>query len=402
MRVLTITSYISSDRRLCFQHNKTGFGYMVHDIISSLSKRVDMDVLVSWYRFKGFKLDGANFLGCSVGQILIHLFQSLSFIWFLRFCFKYRVSFYLFKRLFYCWMLTGYYRSVIKGGKYDVVHIHGCGLNEELWIQVCKGLNVKFVTTLHGLNSFNDSIKAPSSLIRYERDFLKRVVEGEYHITVISTGIKRRILKNTELSDSPFISIVCNSFHFCSCDIISIRSKYSIPVEAKVLLYVGNISENKNQIQMARAYSLLPDKYKNKIWILFCGKMSNDINFMEQTNHNNHIIVCGSVDKNRMPSYYSESDGVFLLSYSEGFGLSLVEGLHFGVPCAMFSDMDAFSDIYDERCSVAIKDRKDDSVAEAIQKIVDCSWNRSIIKDYSKKFDEESMVNKYLHVYGLL
>lgn len=43
---------------------------------------------------------------------------------------------------------------------------------------------------------------------------------------------------------------------------MNIRIKYSIPDNAKILLYVGNINENKNQEQMIEAFGLLSEADK--------------------------------------------------------------------------------------------------------------------------------------------
>jgi glycosyltransferase involved in cell wall biosynthesis len=100
-----------------------------------------------------------------------------------------------------------------------------------------------------------------------------------------------------------------------------------------------------------------------------------------------------------MSDYYKEADGVVLLSFSEGFGLSLVEGMHFGVPCAMFSDMDAFEDIYDEHAVVELNTRDTQTVSTQITFLLTKDWDRNAIREYANKFSSETMANHYLIVY---
>lgn len=215
MKILTITSHISSNAMPCFQRNKTGFGYMVHDIISAIAaKGNDVDVLVSWYRFKEIFLDGARYIGCTWWKILSNFFLCLPISVIFDLFKTYKVSGHTKIRVFYCWLLTGYYRRVIKAGKYDIVHIHGCGLGYEFWIKLCQTMNQKFLVTLHGLNSFSDTVNLEPAAKQYERDFLYRVVHGEINITVISTGIKRTIEDYFQVKDCPNIHVVLNSFSF--------------------------------------------------------------------------------------------------------------------------------------------------------------------------------------------
>ena len=186
---------------------------------------------------------------------------------------------------------------------------------------------------------------------------------------------------------------------------MSIREKYNIPKEDKVILYVGNISKNKNQVQMVRAYGLLPESMRKQTWVLFCGNNHSDDHELEEliahSPDNQRLVLCGGVQKSDMPSYYNEADGVALLSIAEGFGLSLIEGMHFGLPCMMFSDMDAFEDIYDEGAVVAVTDRDDKAVAEGLSQLFETEWNRCMIKEYSEKFSSETMAKKYIKAYNL-
>lgn len=185
---------------------------------------------------------------------------------------------------------------------------------------------------------------------------------------------------------------------------MSIREKYNIPQEAKVLLYVGNISQNKNQEQMVRVYALLPDELRKQTYVLFCGEDHSKDGALEKaiasTPEANSLVLCGGVNKEQMPDYYKEADGVVLLSFAEGFGLSLIEGMHFGLPCAMPSDLDAFEDIYDEKVVVAVKSRSDNDVADAVVELLTRKWNKESIKTYSKKFESGEMARKYIDEYN--
>ena len=311
-----------------------------------------------------------------------------------------------FLRTVYYWLLTGYLRKLLKSRQYDMVHIHGCGFGTELWMQVCKKCNQKFVVTLHGLNSFSDTVKLETARKQYERDFLRRVVAGEFPITVISTGMKKLIENTYNTKECSNIIVVCNSFSFEDGGgaTQSIKEEYSIPQRGRILLYVGNINENKNQGQMVEAYGLLPETLRDETWILFCGRPSQDGAFermVKSKPYNSHIVLCGSVDKQTMPDYYKEADGVVLISFAEGFGLSLIEGMHFGLPCAMVSLMDAFEDIYNDKAVVSINGYSKEAVAKGIELLLTNQWDREWIKDYSKKFESNTMAGNYVKAYKL-
>lgn len=180
-----------------------------------------------------------------------------------------------------------------------------------------------------------------------------------------------------------------------------IREKYSIPGDSKVILYVGNISHNKNQEQIARAFALLPEGIRRQTYLLFCGGgVDEGLNVaIANCKEKEHLVICGLVDKFFMPDYYKAADGVALLSFAEGFGLSLVEGMHFGLPCLMFSDMDAFEDIYDDEAVVAVNDRTDEAVAKGLEQLLSNCWDSDKIKNLSCRFESWSMARKYIRIY---
>ena len=408
MNSLFLTSYVTISTRPEFSRNKTGFGYMVMDIAKAVGKLEKVEVLATDTRGEDFEYEGVRFLKRSMLQYILAIFSCISLSALIKLRKEYKMANASFIRLVYYWLMTGCLKQIIKKGKYEIVHIHGCGLSTELWMQVCKRCEQKFVVTLHGLNSFSETVRLESAGKQYERDFLKRVTDGEIPITVISTGMKKLIEMTYNTPGCKNITVVCNSFSFDEVEnkfggAKTIREEYNIPQEAKVLLYVGNISKNKNQVQMVRAFGLLPEDLRQRSYVLFCGEdYANDgelENLIASSPECDHLVLCGSVNKEMMPGYYREADGVVLLSYAEGFGLSLIEGMHFGLPCVMPRDLDAFEDIYDDCAVIAIDDRSDSVVAISIEKMLLTKWDAEAIKDYSVKFASTSMAQKYLNEY---
>jgi glycosyltransferase involved in cell wall biosynthesis len=281
--------------------------------------------------------------------------------------------------------------------------MHGCTLACEIWQHLCDECGVKIVFTLHGLNSFSDTVRLEPAGKQYERVFLKSVTAGERKISVISTGIKKLIERTYQTPNCSSISVVCNAFSFQKPTAkIDVRKLYNIPDNSKIILYVGNVSVNKNQAQLVSSFNLLEKTLCDNTYILFVGnyKPNDDIvDAISNSKYKEHLILCGNVDKSEIGEYYRQADGVALLSISEGFGLSLIEGLHFGLPCMMFSDIDAFSDIYSPDVAVAIEVRRDTAVAAALTTLLTKPWNHDDIKTYSKKFESDEMARQYINFY---
>ena len=159
----------------------------------------------------------------------------------------------------------------------------------------------------------------------------------------------------------------------------------------------------KNQGQLIKAFNLIPEQLAGKVYVLFLGgEIENGYRIEELakgTRYENHFIACGVVDKELVSQYYAQGNAVALMSLSEGFGLSLIEGMHFGLPCITFTDVDAYEDISDENAMVGVKEHTDEAVAKGLVFIMTYNWDKELIKAYSKKFESDNMAKQYVDVY---
>lgn len=103
-----------------------------------------------------------------------------------------------------------------------------------------------------------------------------------------------------------------------------------------------------------------------------------------------------------MAYYYHQADAVALMSLSEGFGLSLIEGMNFGLPSMSFSDIDAYQDIFNPSAMIGVKEHDDAAVAEGLLELMTRKWDKGEIKNYSEKFNSETMSESYNNCYKIL
>ena len=102
------------------------------------------------------------------------------------------------------------YTKIIKEFKPDIVHIHGIDESSKLYIDVCDELNISYIVTLHGLIGLNESVNASDYNKLLEKSFLQESERRNTPITVISTGIKKRIVKYYGLKHGDNICIIEN------------------------------------------------------------------------------------------------------------------------------------------------------------------------------------------------
>lgn len=400
MRILILSPYISDNNE--HKKNKTGFGIMVMSIVDSLCDR-GSEVFVLTHALCRGRTDGLRvILKHSLSEVLLHaqIRGICAQISELR---KLPCPFGTKLRMLYYYLDKGFIKRAIQRIKPDIVHVHGLGLGSKNYIDACEELEVPFVVTAHGLIQ-NDQ-DASQEDREFEREFFRHSEKNGVHITVVSTGIKRRLCGDYYgLADAGTIHVVTNGtdLHMIK-PTGNIRSRYGIPPTYKICLVVGSVCERKNQIQIVRAYSRLPQSLRENTRILILGSISENDPVKEEISRlglNNSVICCGFVQHEELCSYYADADLNILASRDEGFGLPVIEGFVYGLPCVTFSDLDAVPDIYDENAVELCYDRTDESFAKAITAALERQWDKEAIKLYSKKFSLEAMAERYMDVYA--
>lgn len=430
MKVMIIAPYIYDDNIIEFTKNKTGFGIMVQNIVSSVAELENVILLTrvitkgkneknfkilshTWRQFFsnaklkdwliGIKAFFAN--GVTVKDKARHVFYEVD---------------------------GGYVRKQIQKEKPDIVHIHGIGTITESYIRICEEMKVRYTVTLHGLIGLNDSVSAPAYEKQIERDFLIKAEKNNIPISVISSGMKARIeekylgkkannitvitngTKKSDENDTKFIreegTLTQEKFqeYYSDClkqnDLYPKLSdtyaylQYSKKNGKKILFFVGNITKNKNQMQ---AVEILKNTkvFENTLLVLWGREVDNGEvrkKIAEYQLHKN-VILGGFND--RMDIFWKFCDVNLFLSLNDGFGLPIVEGYMHGVPCVTFEDLDATQDLYYPEAMLKVKDRSNESVTDTLKIALDKNWKYEEIIEIGNMFSIDIMSEKYVNWY---
>ena len=405
MVILFLSPSIYSSEISEFTRNKTGFGMMVREIIENISSLDEAYLLTHVIREEG-KMGNATivshtwkniFLNISLKDFLMGIHHSLKF----KQTFKDRL------RYIYYYLNAGYIRKIIKKLNPDIVHIHGIKYSTKPYIDVCRELRVPFLVTLHGLIGLNDSVIVAQHEKKLEKDFLRNSEKEGISVTVISSGIKNRIMKKYSLQSAKNIKVINNGTNVVRSDnsFINIRSKYNIEKSKKIILCIGNISVNKNQIQVLEVFHSLSKEWKEKIVIMFLGNPDSSVQLEKHINdlgYKEQLICCGFVEEKDMPSYYIEADYNIVASLNEGFGLSIIESFVYGNPTVTFEDLDAVPDLYNKNVMILADNRSNQSFSDAIEKMLKVDWDREYIINYAKQFSLSKMSEEYHNFYELI
>lgn len=402
MKLLFIAPYVYAPEHQEHSKNRTGFGIMVCDIASSVSKQ-NNQVTLAVYALGPKR-------ACQDFEIAENrLWQNVLYGHYkgiVRFCLDLRkngASFKTVLREVYCYLHIGYIRHLIKKEKPDVVHIHGCTSESCELIRTLQDLDIPYVVTLHGLLQDDTAGGTPFQKHR-EVEIIRKGYAENIPITVISSRMKEMLLSDyygaTQVDN---VHIVTNGIPINIPDTTyNVYEKHGIPANKKIILTVGSVCSKKNQKQIIRAFAKMPAQMQEDSVLLLVGTTSAKYSVQEEiekTGLQNKVICAGFVPREELHHYYAAAYITVTASIVEGFGLSMAEGFVCGAPCVAFADLAAIPDLYDECAMLLCTQRSDEALAEAIRQALNTNWNKDEIIEHSKKFSLEQMAKNYQSVY---
>ena len=430
MKVMIIAPYIYDDNIIEFTKNKTGFGIMVQNIVSSVAKLENV-VLLTRVITKGKNEKNFKILSHTWRQFFSNA-KLKDWLIGIKAFFANGVTVKDKARHVFYEVDGGYVRKQIQKEKPDIVHIHGIGTITESYIRICEEMKVRYTVTLHGLIGLNDSVSAPAYEKQIERDFLIKAEKNNIPVSVISSGMKARIeekylekkannitvitngTKKSNENDIKFIreegTLTQEKFQEYYSDCLKQNDLYPKLSDAyaylqyskkngkKILFFVGNITKNKNQMQ---AVEILKNTkvFENILLVLWGREVDNGEvrkKIAEYQLHKN-VILGGFND--RMDIFWKFCDVNLFLSLNDGFGLPIVEGYMHGVPCVTFEDLDATQDLYYPEAMLKVKDRSNESVTDTLKIALDKNWKYEEIIEIGNMFSIDIMSEKYVNWY---
>ena len=108
-------------------------------------------------------------------------------------------------------------------------------------------------------------------------------------------------------------------------------------IQAPYFLNVGTIEPRKNLNTLLEAFNLFKQKSESELKLVITGgqgwKAKSFYQKLKNHPYRNDILQIGYVDRNDLPSLYSNALAFIYPSFYEGFGLPVLEAMACGAPC---------------------------------------------------------------------
>ncbi len=172
-------------------------------------------------------------------------------------------------------------------------------------------------------------------------------------------------------------------------------------LEEKRIISVGRLSEEKGYLDLIDVFSLVHQVYPDwKLDIIGDGNQKENIQKkIEEYGLKDFIILHGFQNKEYINQLLQKSSVYVMCSYTESFGIVLLEAFSFGIPCVAFDSAKGATEIISNNWDgYLIKDRNKEIMAKKVCELIS-NPNRRIIMGANgiKKTNQYSMdeIRKY-------
>ena len=189
------------------------------------------------------------------------------------------------------------------------------------------------------------------------------------------------------------VHTVVNGFNtsvFYPRDQASIRAKFGIPLDEKMIIYVGRFVEEKGLRELIQAFQqLAQNDGKLSLALIGDGVMRSElVSLIDAAGLQGRVRMPGGQPPDQVAEWICASNVLTLPSWSEGYPNVVVEGLACGRP-VVATDVGGTSEILNEANGILIEPRKSEVLQRALDQALRADWDLSAIaKNMRRTWDD--------------
>ncbi len=253
-------------------------------------------------------------------------------------------------------------KNLVEMENIDIIHGHYLFPAGAAAVEVGREYGIKTYITAHGSDMFEVYKKQPLM-----RSTIKKVLKGADVVLAVSNALRHEIIATgvKGISDKTRLSwnsVDINKFSDGRNDYF--KREYQL-YDKPIVLFVGNLIKRKNVDSLLEAKKISSTDYY--LVVVGDGPLFKKLKKKVKEENIRDVIFTGSRDdvENIIPS----CDVLILPSYSESFGLVLIEALACGKP-VIGSDVGGITEIITKHVGLLVNPNKISSIAMAIDKVI--------------------------------
>ena len=244
----------------------------------------------------------------------------------------------------------------------DIIHGHYLFPAGAAAVEVGKKHGIKTYVTAHGSDMFELYKSQPLM-----RPTLKNVLKDADVVFAVSNALKHEIIATGVVGIADKTRISWNSVDinkFSTKQNNSFKDEYNLN-DKPIVLFVGNLIKRKNVDSLLEAKKIANSDYY--LVVVGDGPLFKKLTKKVEDENIRDVIFTGSRDD--VESIIPSCDVLILPSFSESFGLVLIEALACGKP-VIGSDVGGISEIINDDVGLLVNPNKISSIANAVDTIV--------------------------------
>ena len=228
-------------------------------------------------------------------------------------------------------------KKLISEEKYDIVHVH-TPVASFITRLALKKKNIKVVYTAHGYHFYKGAPLKNWLLFYPLEKYMSKYTDIIININKEDYKLSKEKFKMKKAVFIPGVGIDTNIFSSTTdSEKAELRNEFSIDPNDRVIIMVGELNDNKNQITIIKAIKFLLEKNQNYRLILV-GEGPNRTLYEKIINQEN---LCDKVTllgfRSDVDKLMKASDILVSASKREGLPVNVMEGMSVGLPVVVSS-----------------------------------------------------------------
>lgn len=193
---------------------------------------------------------------------------------------------------------------------------------------------------VHDLSQYHVKTKYDPFRMFYIKHLLPHFVRKAQNVTAISHSTARDLIQFWKVPHDK-ISVICDGLSLPPENLSQDAGGWLLEhgIRKPFILYISRLEHpGKNHVNLIRAYSSLPREITDRYDLVLPGAKWNGSDAVFQAAAESecsaNIHFPGFIPAEMLRSLYRHAACYVFPSFFEGFGLSLIEAMHCGVPCA--------------------------------------------------------------------
>lgn len=295
--------------------------------------------------------------------------------------------------------------------EFDLIHITSVFLAiSALGSYYARENNIPYIISPHGSLMKEPLIKKSSLIKKFYIKFIEKINLGK--AAAIHFTVEREKEEFEELNikyKKPII--IPNGIDFkdwdYGADLGSFRKKYNLE-KNKIVLFLSRIVWKKGLDTLIKSFSKISKRYSDAVLVLAGGDDENYIKkvkeFIKEEKIIDKVLFTGIITGKEKEAAYLDSDVFVLPSYSENFGVVVVEAMYFGLPVIISKGVGLGSKIEKEEVGKVIN--KD--TEEVYRAVIDILENKKESREIAirarewvqKEFSIEKVAERWVEEYN--